>query len=119
MGLSPFSIGNGEPWPGQGFTTDSGIFPLTGVLDAAIALHMQDINNNNALYVCTGTWHITNVGSLGPPVVIPTATFTPSVADLTTGFLGKVGMYKAYPVVTLSTGPVPMDAQTIQVVSLP
>jgi len=81
---------------------------------------MQDINNNNALYVCTGTWNITNVGSLGPPIVLATAIYTPSAADLlSTNPLGKVGVYKVYPVVTLSTGAVPMDGQLIQVISEP
>ena len=112
MGISPFYVGDGRPWLDQAFTTDSGIFPLSGVLGSAIALHMEDINNNNALYVCTGGWTIRD-GANGK------ADFTPSAADLTTGSLGKVGLYRAYPVITLATGPVAMDFQLIQVVSLP
>jgi hypothetical protein len=113
MGLSPFPAGDGSPWPPHGFTTDSGIYSLASIANNAIALHMEDINNNNQLYVCTGAWVIQGNGSTGQ------AAFTPSVADVTTGYLGKPGLYKIYPVVTLSTGPKAMDAQIIQVVSLP
>jgi hypothetical protein len=119
MTLSPMAAGDGrsQTWT---FMTDTSIFPLTGIANGSIAMHLEDVNNNNALYICTGTWAITNVGSVGPPIVYATANFTPSAADLlTTNPLGKAGLYKIYPVVTLSTGPVPMDAQTIQVVSLP
>jgi len=43
-----------------------------------------------------------------------------TAADLlSTNPLGKAGLYKAYPVVTLATGPVSMDAQTLQVISEP
>lgn len=119
MPISPLGAGDGRPqhWT---FTTDSGIFPLTGVANNAITMHLEDGNNNNALYVCTGTWNITNVGSVGPPVVPATADFTPSPTDLlSTNPLGKPGLYKIYPVVILSGIPVPMDVQLIQVVSLP
>jgi hypothetical protein len=119
MPISPIGAGDGRPqtWT---FTTDTGIFPLTGVANGSIAMHLQDVNNNNALYVCTGTWNITNVGSVGPPVVLPTAVFTPSAADLlSTNPLGKVGLYRIYPVVALSTGPVPMDSQLISIISEP
>jgi hypothetical protein len=102
------------------FTTDSSVFLLTGVANGSIAMHMQDINNNNLLYVCTGAWNITNVGSVGPPLVLATADFTPSPTDLlATNPLGKPGLYKAYPVVTLSSGAVPMDSQIVQVISEP
>jgi hypothetical protein len=48
------------------------------------------------------------------------ADFTPSAQDLlSTNPFGKAGLYKVYPVVTLSTGPVAMDAQIVQVVALP
>ncbi len=113
MGLSPFTAGDGRPWPPHGFTTDSGIFPLSGIANNAIALHMQDINNNNQLYICTGAWVIQGNGSTG------LAIFTPSVADVTTGYLGKPGLYKTYPVVTLATGPVGMDSQLLQVIAEP
>ncbi len=112
MGFSPFPAGDGSAWPPQSFTTDSGIYSLVGVANNAIAMHMQDKNNNNLLYVCTGAWTITD-GPNGK------ATFTPSVADVTTGYLGKPGLYNIYPVVTLSTGPKALDSQTIQVVALP
>ena len=112
MGISPFTIGNGQTWPDQAFTTDSGLFALTGLLNSAIALHMEDVNNNGALYICTGPWTIRD-GPNGK------ADFTPSSADLTTGYLSKVGLYKVYPVVTLSSGPVPMDWQLVQVVLQP
>jgi hypothetical protein len=112
MGFSPFPAGDGSPWPSQAFTTDSGIYSLAGITNANIAMHMQDINNNNTLYICTGAWNITDAPG-------GKATFTPSVADVTTGYLGKPGTYKIYPVVTLGTGPKSMDAQIIQVVSLP
>ena len=112
MPISPIGAGDGRA-SHHTFTTDSGIFPLTGVSNGSIALHMEDINNSNALYVCTGAWNITN-GAAG------LADFTPSATDLlTTNPLGKPGIYKTYPVVTLSTGPVPMDSQLVQVVSLP
>lgn len=110
MSLSPFPRGDGRTWPDQAFTTDSGTFELTGLLNSAIALHMEDINSDNALYICTGAWNITD-GANGK------ADFAPSVTDLTTGYLGKVGLYKVYPVVTLATGPVAMDAQIVQVVN--
>lgn len=112
MSFSPLSIGDGRS-SHHTFTTDSGIFALTGLLNSALALHMEDINNGNALYVCTGTWIITDATN-------GKADFTPSVQDLlNTNPFGKAGLYKVYPVVTLSTGPVPMDPQTIQVVALP
>src|SRR5712691_10271525 len=111
MSWSPVAIGDGRI-SHHTFTTDSGIFPLTGLQNSVIAMHLEDINNNNALYVCTGTWAITNgAGGL--------ADFTPSAADISTGSLGKAGLYKAYPVVTLSTGAVPMDFQLVQVVLAP
>jgi hypothetical protein len=120
MGLSPFDAGDGKTWPNQGFLTDSGGFSLSGVANGAIAMHILDINNNNALYICTGTWNITNVGLVGPPIIAALANFTPSAQDLlSTNPLGKPGLYKVYPVVTLSTGPVAMDPQLIQVVALP
>ena len=117
MTISPISAGDGRPQPWT-FTTvaddgTKGVFTLAGLTNGALALHIEDINNNLALYVCTGAWAITGDGTAGK------ATFTPSVADVTTGSLGKAGLYKIYPVVTLGTGPVAMDAQTIQVVSLP
>jgi hypothetical protein len=115
MGLSPFYTGNGQTWPDQAFTTDSGIFPLTGLSNGAIALHMEDISNNDALYICTGAWVIRD----GPNGPNGKADFTPSSADLTTGFLGKPGIYRIYPVVTLSSGPVAMDGQLIEVRSQP
>jgi len=83
-------------------------------------MHLQDTSNANALYICTGTWNITNVGAVGPPLVLATADFTPSPADLlATNPLGKPGLYKIYPVVTLSSGPVPMDSQFILILSEP
>jgi hypothetical protein len=112
MPISPLGAGDGRPqhWT---FTTDSGIFTLTGVANGSIAMHMQDVNNSNALYICTGTWSATDAAN-------GKADFTPSVADLlATNPLGKPGLYKIYPVVTLSTGAVPMDAQLIQVGSQP
>src|SRR5260221_223935 len=117
MSFGPLSVGDGRP-SHHTFTTDSGIFLLTGLSNNAIALHMEDINNNYALYICTGAWNITNVGSAGPPVVPATADFTPSVQDLqSTNPFGKAGLCRTYPVVTLSTGPVAMDSQTIQVLN--
>lgn len=112
MSWGPIAASDGRP-SHHTFTTDSGIFSLVGVTNANIAMHLLDTNNNNALYVCTGTWNITNnAGGL--------ADFTPSLTDLlSTNPLGKPGLYKAYPVVTLGTGPVPMDSQLIQVVSEP
>jgi hypothetical protein len=113
MGFSPFPAGDGSPWPPQAFTTDTAIYSLVGVANNALAMHMADQNNNNQLYVCTGAWVIQGDGSAGK------ATFTPSPADVSTGYLGHAGLYKIYPVVTLSTGPKAMDWQVIQVVSLP
>jgi hypothetical protein len=113
MGFSPFPAGDGSAWPPQSFVTDSGVYSLAGLTNGNLAMHMQDMNNNNALYVCTGAWAIQGDGTAGK------ASFTPSVADVTTGYLGKPGLYHIYPVVTLSTGAKPMDAQTIQVVSEP
>lgn len=112
MSWSPIAVSDGRV-SHHTFTTDSGIFVLTGLLNSALALHMEDINNNLTLYVCTGTWNITNAaGGL--------ADFTPSAQDLlSTNPFGKPGLYKVYPVVTLSTGPVAMDAQIIQVVNTP
>src|SRR5438105_309865 len=111
MGLNPFPAGDGRPWE-HTFTTDSGIFPLTGLLGSDIAFHLQDVNTG-VLYICTGVWSVTDA-------VGGKAKFTPSVADLLpTNPLGKPGLYRAYPVVALSSGPVPMDAQLLQVVSEP
>lgn len=105
---SPITVGDGRP-SHHTFTTDSGIFSLVGLSNNLIAMHLEDVNNNYALYVCTGTWSITGDGSTGK------ADFTPSVTDLTTGYLGRVGLYKAYPVVTLASGPVAMDSQILEV----
>ncbi len=112
MSWSPVVAGDGRP-SHHTFTTDSGIFSLVGVTNGNIAMHLLDIRNNNVLYVCTGTWNITNgAGGL--------ADFTPSAADLlSTNPLGKPGSYKAYPVVTLSTGAVSMDGQFLEIVSEP
>ncbi len=112
MPISPLGAGDGrsQHWT---FTTDTSIFLLTGLQNSTIAMHLEDVNNNNALYICTGTWAITN----GPGGL---ADFTPSAADLlSTNPLGKAGLYKIYPVVTLGTGPVAMDGQLLQVVSEP
>lgn len=112
MSWSPVTAFDGRP-SHHTFTTDSGIFSLVGVANNAIAMHLEDVNNNFTLYVCTGAWNVTN-GASG------LADFTPSAADLLPANpLGKPGIYKAYPVVTLSSGPVAMDAQTLQVLSLP
>lgn len=112
MPWSPASVGDGRP-SHHTFTTDSGIFSLAGVANGSIAMHLEDINNNNALYVCTGAWSVTDAPN-------GKADFTPSAADLLPANpLGRPGLYRAYPVVTLATGPVSMDSQLIQVVSLP
>jgi hypothetical protein len=112
MPVSPVSVGDGRPWHNTLTVDGGGLFSLVGVANNQIVLHMEDVNNNYALYICTGTWNITNAaGGL--------ADFTPSPADMTTGFLSKVGLYRTYPVVTLSTGAVPLDAQIIQVQSNP
>ena len=112
MAWSPMAAGDGRT-SHHAFTTDTAIFSLSGIANNALAMHLEDINNSYALYICTGAWNITDAPN-------GKADFTPSAQDLlTTNPLGKPGIYKAYPVVTLSTGPVPMDAQTIQVVALP
>lgn len=109
---SPITSGDGRP-SHHTFTTDSGIFSLTGVQNSNIAMHLLDTNNNNTLYICTGTWNITDATN-------GKADFTPSAADLlSTNPLGKPGLYKAYPVVTLSSGPVALDAQLLQVIAEP
>jgi len=109
---SPISAGDGRA-SHHTFTTDSGIFVLTGVANNAIAMHLEDVNNNLALYICTGAWSVTDAAN-------GKADFTPSAADLlATNPLGKAGLHKAYPVVTLSTGPVAMDWQYLQIVSEP
>src|SRR5260221_12173655 len=112
MSWGPMSSGDGRP-SHHPLTTDTGIFSLVGVTNGNIAMHLLDIRNNNALYICTGAWNITNnAGGL--------ADFTPSPQDLlSTNPLGKPGSYEAYPVVTLSTGAVPMDAQFLEVVTQP
>ncbi len=112
MPFSPITAGDGRP-SHHTFTTDTGIFVLTGVANGSIAMHLEDINNNNALYVCTGAWNVTSgAGGL--------ADFTPSAADLLSTIpLGKPGLYKAYPVVTLATGPVAMDFQLLNVIAQP
>ena len=112
MSWSPIPAGDGRP-SHHAFTTDSGIFSLVGVANNQIAMHVEDINNNNSLYTCTGSWSVTNAAS-------GLADFTPSAADLLAANpLGKPGVYKAYPVVTLASGPVAMDAQMLQVTNLP
>lgn len=108
---SPISVGDGRP-SHHTFTTDSGIFNLTGVANTDIAMHMEDINSNNALYICTGAWNVTDAPG-------GKADFTPSPADLTTGYLGRGGLYTVYPVVSLPSGPVPMDSQMLLVENRP
>src|SRR5258708_37866462 len=109
MGFTPFPAGDGRAWT-MTFTTDSGVFNLTGVSNGSIALHTEDINNNLTLYVCTGAWKVTNAAG-------GVATFTPSAADLLrTHPPGKPGIYKNYPVVTLPTGPVSLGSPTLQIV---
>lgn len=112
MSWSPITSGDGRV-SHHTFTTDTGIFSLAGVANGSIAMHLEDVNNNLTLYICTGAWNITNgAGGL--------ADFTPSAADLlTTNPLGKPGLYKAYPVVALATGPVGMDAQLLSVIGEP
>ncbi len=112
MSWSPISVGDGRA-SHHTFTTDSGVFVLTGLQNSNIAMHLEDINNNNALYICTGAWTITDAAN-------GKADFTPSAADLlSTNPLGKPGLHKAYPVVMLSSGPVAMDSQLLAVVALP
>lgn len=112
MSWSPVSAGDGRT-SHHTFTTDSGVFALSGLGSGNLAMHLEDINNGFQLYICTGTWSITDAAG-------GKADFTPSPADLlATNPLGKPGLYKAYPVVTLTSGPVAMDSQTIQVVNLP
>jgi len=112
MSISPLPAGDGRPWHNT-LTTDSAIFVLTGVANNAIAMHLEDVNNSLALYVCTGAWSVTDAAN-------GKADFTPSATDLlSTNPLGKAGLYKAYPVVTLSTGPVSMDSQQLQVNAQP
>jgi hypothetical protein len=112
MSWSPLSAGDGRA-SHHTFTTDSGVFSLAGLTGTNIAMHLEDVNNSYALYVCTGTWSITDAAN-------GKADFAPSSDDLLpTHPLGKPGVYKAYPVVTLATGPVAMDAQTLTVTSAP
>lgn len=107
MGWSPIGVGDGRP-SHHTFTTDSGTFSLVGVTNANIVLHMQDMNSD-VLYICTGAWNITDATN-------GKADFTPGAADLaSTGPFGRPSTYLAYPVVTLATGPVAMDAQTLVV----
>jgi hypothetical protein len=109
---SPITSGDGRA-SHHTFTTDSGIFALTGLQNSNIAMHLEDTNNNYLLYICTGAWSITDATN-------GKADFTPSAADLlSTNPLGKPGLYKAYPVVTLATGPVAMDSQLLQVIAEP
>jgi hypothetical protein len=75
-------------------------------------MHIQNAYNNTSVYICTGTWQITD----GPG---GKADFTPSQADMTTGGLSQPGLFMFYPVVTLSTGPVAMDPQLIRIISSP
>jgi hypothetical protein len=109
---SPITAGDGRA-SHHTFTTDSGIFALTGLQNSNIAMHLEDTNNNYVLYICTGAWTITDATN-------GKADFTPSAADLlATNPLGKPGLYKAYPVVTLATGPVAMDSQMLSVIAQP
>src|SRR5260221_9674039 len=99
MGFTPFPAGDGRAWT-MTFTTDSGVFNLTGVSNGSIALHTEDINNNLTLYVCTGSWKVTKAAGGG-------ATFSPSAGGLLRNNpLGQTGLYKIFPGVTPPTGPV-------------
>src|SRR6266568_2585019 len=112
MSWSPISVGDGRA-SHHTFTTDSGVFVLTGLQNSNIAMHLEDINNNNALYICTGAWTIIDAAN-------GKVDFTPSAADLlSTNPFGKPGLHKAYPVVMLSSGLVVMDSQLLAVVALP
>jgi hypothetical protein len=100
---SPISVGDGRV-SHHTFTTDSGIFALTGLSNNALSLHLVD-TSNATLRICTGTFNITD-GPNGK------ADFTPTVADVATA-----GIYRAYPVVTLATGPVAMDPQILEILN--
>src|SRR6266496_4794945 len=109
MAWSPIAVGDGES-SYHTFTTDSGIYSLVGLQNTALSLHLVD-TSNSTLYICTGAWTITNAAS-------GLATFTPSAADLlSTNPFGKPGLYRAYPVVSLSTGPKAMDPQILDVLN--
>lgn len=99
MSWSPISVNDQRP-SHHTFLTDSGIFSLVGVANNQIALHLIQ---GSTLRVCIGTWTITNAaGGL--------ADFYPSALDV-----GTAGDFIAYPVVTLSTGPVAMDSQVLEI----
>src|SRR5258708_13514370 len=109
---SPITAGDGRA-SHHIFTTDTGIFTLVGLTTGALAMHLEDVNNGYSLYICTGAWTITDAAN-------GKADFTPSTADLlSTNPLGKPGLYKAYPLVTLSPGPVAMHTPLLQVIAEP
>ena|SRR5579872_6556387 len=106
MGFSPIGVGDASPthWT---FTTDSGVFALTGISASAIAMHyIEQPPSGSPARVGTGTWTITNAGS-------GLADYYPSSADVATP-----GTYKIYPVITLSTGPKPFDPQILEILNL-
>src|SRR5258708_27836633 len=75
MGFTPFPAGDGRAWT-MTFTTDSGVFNLTGVSNGSIALHTEDINNNLTLYFCTGSGEFTKCAG-GAATFSPTAALPP------------------------------------------
>lgn len=103
MAISPISVGDQSPLHCT-FTTDSGSFSLTGLASNNFAMHYID-TSNSTMRIGTGSW--SNIAT-------NTADYNPSTADVATA-----GVYRLYPVLTLSTGPKAFDPQIQEILSLP
>lgn len=104
--FSPIGVGDARP-SHHTLTTDTGVFSLFGLSNSALAMHYIE-QPNGTLRIGTGTWTISGDGSAG------IAFYAPSRQDVETA-----GTYKVYPVVTLSSGPVPFMPQMLEILNLP
>lgn len=107
--LSPISIGDCSPWPST-FTTDSGVFPLTGILSTDITMHFSNKASPQVIRIGLGAFQVTNAAS-------GEANFTPDPTDV-----ANPGIYMAYPVIYMRNATPPynkaFDPQILEIRNL-
>lgn len=106
MAISPISVGD-QSISHHAFTKDDGTaFAFTGLTGSSMSMHYID-TSNATMRIGTGVWTITDSTN-------GKADYAPSSADVATA-----GVYRLYPVLTLSTGPKSFDPQIQEILSLP